>query len=237
MPTFFGVSAVPADNGANATQTITVTPPASMLAGDLVILATYCRAFPFYSVSTTGGQVWSTFGRNPNATSMSLETFWTRFNGTWSANPVISLSTTSTNTSAIMVVFRPDSTTDYWYPEQFLAGGATLTTITINGVTPTRGPNVTIAKWVSADDNTWGTLTGTNWVKTGLAAQYRNTAGTNDQSSTWAYQIQTTPAATNNVSQTQLTLGADQTLTERFTFIQVPFLYQDPFGMRGFYGI
>jgi hypothetical protein len=238
MPTFFGVSAVPADNGTNATQTITVTPPASMLVGDLVILAAYSIGFPFFSLSNRGGQTWYSFTRNPGSSTFAIETFWCVFNGTWSANPVVSLSASQTNTSAVMVVFRPDATTFTWVPQQFATTTLSGGTVSIANVTPTAGPNITIAKWVSGDDNTWGTLTGTNWVKTSLAAQYRNTAGTNDMSSTWAYQIQTTPAATNAVSQAQATLGPDQTITERFTFVQVtPANIHDAFGTTGFFGL
>jgi hypothetical protein len=95
-----------------------------------------------------------------------------------------------------------------------------------------------LASWSSADDNTWGTLTGTNWVKTSLSNQYRNLAG-NDSSSTFAYQLQTTAAPTNNVSQTQLTVGNDATAWRRITFYEQDAFTGgfDPFGQQGIFGL
>jgi hypothetical protein len=240
MATFFGVSAVPADGATatNATTTITITPPASMLAGDLVIVYAQQRGNVTWTNSTTGGQTWNNIGNNTATANVSMNTFWTRFNGTWSVNPVFT-NTGGTCTSAVMLVFRPNLSTNDWFTEQIqtTAAGAAAT-ITVTGVTPANGNNVTVASWMTADDNTWGTLTGTNWTKGTLSAQYRNTSGT-DQSMTLAYQLQTTAAATNNVAQTQLTLGNDATTWRRITFFEAePSLGGfDPFGMMGFFGL
>lgn len=240
MATFFGVSAVPVDGAAavNATTTITITPPASMLAGDLVVVYTQQRGAVAWTNSTAGGQSWNNVGNSTVTANISMNTFWARFNGTWAANPVFT-NTGGTCTSAVMLVFRPNLNTNDWFTEQIATtAAAAAATITVTGVTPANGNNVTIASWMTADDNTWGTLTGANWVNTSLSAQYRNTSGT-DQSMTFAYQLQTTAAPTNNVSQTQLTLGNDATTWRRITFYEAePILGGfDPMGTMGFFGM
>ncbi|MFN5250168.1 MAG: hypothetical protein ACK5DE_03920 [Bacteroidota bacterium] len=236
MPTFFGATSVPVDNGTNATTTITLTPPASMLEGDLVVVYVQQRGTATFSVNNTGGQAWTEIGRNITTANVAMNTFWATFNGTWDANPSFNFSA-GTNTSAIMLVFRPDNATNIWSTEQIATtAAAAAATITVTGVTPANGSNVTIASWMTADDNTWGTLSGTNWTKGTLSAQYRNLAG-NDQSATFAYQIQTTAAPTNNVAQTQLTLGNDATTWRRITFYESSFVSFDPFGTMGIYGL
>lgn len=241
MPNFFGVATAPTDNGTNATTTITLTPPASMVSGDLVIVYCTQRGTAASSVIVDGGQTWviASSGNTSYTASIAATYHYTTFNGTWTDNPQFSF-TAGTNTSAHMLVFRPTTFFGGWGIEQELANtAAAAATITITGVTPANDNNVTIASWHTADDNTWGTLTGTGWVKTGLSAQYRNLAG-NDFSTTFAYQTQTTAAPTNNVSQTQLTVGNDATTRRRVTFYelenaQVSSL--DPMGMMGIFGI
>lgn len=239
MPiSFFGISPVPIDNGTNATATITITPPASMLQGDLVVVFLQNRAFANFSVGITGGQTWNFTLRSAGGAE-TIGTYWATFNGTWAANPRFDFSAT-TNTSAYMLVFRANSTASNWTIEQY---GVTSDTGNLTkvrtGITPSANNNVSIAGFFSIDDNTWGTLSGVNWVQTGIAAQYRNLAG-QDTSSAFAYQIQTTAAATNNVSLTQLTLGPDETLMPIASFIEttgVIFSPIDPMGMMGFFGI
>jgi hypothetical protein len=238
MPSFFGVASVPADNGTSTATQITITPPASMVAGDLVVVYLYQRGTATFSVGVTGGQIWTDIGRNVGTANVANTVYWATFDGTWVANPRFDFSA-GTNTNAVMIVFRPDLSTSVWAEESNqVVNAAAAATITVTGVTPVNDLNVNIASWMTADDNTWGTLTGTNWIKTGLSAQYRNTSG-NDMSSTYAYQIQAVAAPTNNVSQTQLTVGNDATCWRRITFYesqQQDALY-DPFGMMGIFGL
>lgn len=220
--TYFGQAAVPADGAAatNATTTITITPPGSMQTGDLVVVYLQQRGTATFSVGLTGGQSWTSIGRDVGTTNVAMETYWCRFNGTWSVNPRFDFSA-GTNTTAVMLVFRPTLSANTWNTELITTtNAAAAATITVTGTTPTHNSNVTIASWMTADDNTWGTLSGTNWTKGTLSAQYRNTAG-QDASATFAYQIQTSAAATNNVSQTQLTLGNDATTWRRITFYEI----------------
>lgn len=217
--TYFGSVAIPTDNGTNATATITPTPPASMLEGDLVVVVCRQRGTGVWTNGLTGGQTWTNEGNNTGTANISINTFWCRFNGTWNVNPRFDNSG-ATNTSLVLFVFRPTSTNYNWTLEFDNVTNGTATTLqTITGITPTHNNNVSIASWHTADDNTWGTLTGTNWTKGTLSAQYRNLAGS-DGSCTYAYQIQSTAGATNNVAQTQLTLGADATARRILNFYE-----------------
>lgn len=238
MPTFFGNSFTPTDGGSNNTTSITLTPPASMNSGDLVVVYTTQRGTATISVGNDGGQSWQSLGRNVGTANVSLETFYCTFNGTWASNPQFSYSS-GTNTTAVMLVFRPDNSSNIWQFENLdTINRASAASHTITGVTPSFDNNVTIASWHSADDNTWGNLSGTNWEKTSLQNQYRNLAGS-DSSTTIAYQIQSTSASTNNVTQTQLTLGNDATACRIVTFYEsVPVLGGfDPFGNLGYFGL
>jgi hypothetical protein len=233
-----GVTSVPADNGTNATTTITLTPPAAMADGDLVIVYLQQRTTATFSVGITGGQTWTPIGRDIGTSNVAMETYWARFNGTWAANPRFDFSA-GTNTTAVMLVFRSDVPTNQWNTESIVTtNAAAAATITITGLTPTNSDSITVGSWMTADDNTWGTLTGVDWSKTGLSAQYRNLAG-NDSSSTFAYYLQTGgPSPIPNTSQTQLTLGNDATTWRRITFYNFEFTGGfDPYGMMGFYGM
>lgn len=233
-----GVTSVPADNGTNATTTITLTPPASMLDGDLVVVYLQQRGTATFSVGVDGGQTWTPIGRNATTANVALETYWAKYNGTWAANPRFDFSA-GTNTTAVMLVFRSDVPTNEWATEQIqTVNEAAAATITITGITPANPDSVTVGSWMTADDNTWGNLTGAGWSKLGLSNQYRNLAG-QDASSTYAYYLQTGgPSPIPNTSQQQLTLGADATAWRRITFYNFEFTGGfDPYGMRGFYGI
>lgn len=217
--TLFGSTASPTDNGTSTATQITLTPPGSMLAGDLVIVYLYQRGTATFSVGVTGGQTWNSIGRDAGTTNLAMETYWCRFNGTWGANPQFDFSA-GTNTNAVMLVFRPTDTGKVWGTEQVATtNAAAAATITITGITPANASSVTVGSWMTADDNTWGTLSGTGWVNTSLSAQYRNTSG-NDMSSSYAYNIKTAATATNNVSLTQTALGNDATTWRRITFYE-----------------
>lgn len=237
MPTFFGFSANPLDNGSNATTTITITPPASMVSGDLAVVYLTQRGTATFSVGVSGGQTWNNIGRDAGTTNVAIETYYCTYNGTWSADPRFDFSS-GTNTNAYMIVFRPDSSgNELTFESSATVNEAAAATITITGWTPANNNNVNIAFWATADDNTWGTLTGTNWTQGSLQGQYRNTAG-NDMSASFAWQLQSTAAGTNNVSKTQLTLGNDATTTRRATFYETtPASTFDPFGQNGIFGI
>ena len=203
--TFVGLSSAPADNAAQAgPNSPALTPPVGMQAGDLVIIYGQYRATgATFSMNQAGGQTWNTIAAN-NASNQTTAIFWCTFNGTWGANPSIKVASGTNGLTAVMYVFRSTASGFSWRVNINLATGSTTgaNPNTITGVTTTASNTVTMAFWSSAFTNTWGTLNGTGWSKTGLAAQYRNT--TTGQSHTAAYNIQTTAVgATNNVSQNE----------------------------------
>lgn len=209
-PTYFNSVTSPADNGTSTATTITLTPPASMTTGDLVIVSLSQRGTATFSVNNTGGQSWSSEARD-TGTNIAYQIFWAVYDGTWDADPSFDFSA-GTNTNAQMHVFRPSDTGKTWAIDQSqtaagFSAPSTPFTVTVTGVTTSNASTVTLASWYTADDNTWGSISGTGWSVTG-GAQYRNTSGS-DMSSTYAHKIQSSAAATGNVSKNQATLGGD----------------------------
>lgn len=220
--TFFGSASTPADNGTNTASPTSVTPPGSMVEGDLVLLIAHERAgSASITVNTTGGQSWTALS-SIGASSLTARMFWCRFNGTWAADPSVNFSTGVCNT-LVMLVYRPTTGSNVWAVDQalveldFVAPSSPFT-VTITGQTTTQPSTVTVAGWFTADDNTWGSLSGSGWAVAG-AAQYRNTSGS-DQSCTFADKIQTSAGATGNVSKNQATLGGDAGTSLIVTFYE-----------------
>lgn len=220
--TYINSASNPADNGTLGAATVAVTPP-TMQTGDLVLMIAYVRnTTATMNISVTGGQTWSAEAAISN-TNVGARLFWCKYNGTWAANPSVAFSN-STSTTVVMHVFRPTKASLRWAIEanrvetDFTAPASPFT-VSIPGRT-TRIPNsVTIAAWFTADDNTWGSLSGTGWTVTGTA-QYRNTNGT-DISGTFAHNIKSTASATNNVSKNQATLGGDLGTAMIITFYEI----------------
>jgi hypothetical protein len=223
MPsTYFGSASNPADNGTLATTTITVTPPASMLAGDLVVVHAKAIGAATLSVTTTGGQTWFAEG----VTSMDGGTatlFWCVFNGTWGANPVVSFGVTTCN-SAIMHVFRPPSTSYTWERAQGGLVEATYTSTTTPtraGLTTAAPDTVVLAGWRTSGvtAQTFGSLTGAGWVVTGTA-QYRNLAST-DMTLSYAHNL---PVAAGSVVPTAQKTQSAASAGSTFLMSWVPML-------------
>jgi len=200
--TFFGVSSNPADNAAKAGPTTTVTPPAAMIANDLVIIyAEYRGTGVAISIGTTGGQTWNTATTN-NGSNQTFTIFWCTFNGVWAANPTVTVGAGANGLTGVMYVFRPSVSNSAWGVNVAPTNSSSAANPnTITGITTTAPNTVSMAFWGSAATNTWGTLAGAGWSKTGLSAQYRNT--TTGQSHTATYNIQASAATLANVSQTQ----------------------------------
>lgn len=222
-PTYFGSASTPADNGANGALTTTITPPGSMVAGDLVVVHVSNRTnSATWSVGLDGGQTWTAETAYIPATgALGCRIFWCRYDGTWDVSPRFDC-TASTGNTAIMHVFRPDSGSKLWAIDvaqvtgQF-AAPTTPFTVTITGRNTVAADTVTLACWSTFDDNTWNSLSGTGWAVTG-SAQYRNTDGS-DTSSTFAHYLAAAAAtAVPNVSKNQLTLGGDLGCTAIITW-------------------
>lgn len=97
-----------------------ITPPASMVAGhlvivDLVVRDTGLTAVP--AVSEAGGQTWSDAmgGSTNSGQSMRSKRFWCRFNGTWSATPTFTFGgTAGQSITGLMSVFAPNTAGSTW---------------------------------------------------------------------------------------------------------------------------
>lgn len=241
---FIGETLAPADNTAQAGPTVTLSTSTGALAsaqvGDLIVVDLVYRAnggSEDLLVNGAGGQAWS-WWRIASNTNIVSRRFWCRFNGAWLGALTFShytdqdasqAPTGALPISAYAVVFRPTNSGKYWVPRlgplvgTFAAGGSPFTK-TITGVTTVSAYGsqsyVVVAGWYTPDANTWGALAGTNWTKAGLSDQQRNASGS-FTSATLAYQIQEAAAATNDVSQDQLTLGGDAGATCITAFVEI----------------
>lgn len=231
--TLFGAASTPVDDVAatEAGPSVTITPPASMTAGDLAVVyvqyrGTHSTLANFLLPTTYGGQDWQ-YQVGSYGTNISFRQLWCRFNGTWSVDPIFSVTDevgTPTGTAAmtaVMLVFRPTSSSKHWQVREHNIGTDSTNAITITGYTPGVDNTVTVAAWGRADDVTFSNLSGTNWTQSGLSVQYRNTTGT-DQACSFAYQIQSTAAALNNVAQDESIAGLTRTIITTFCEMDLP---------------
>lgn len=202
--THFGSVANPADNGVLTDGAArTITPPSSMVAGDLVVVDASVRiATETTTVSVTGGQTWNSL-TNRTSGSISTRTFWCVFNGTWGADPAFETASLIGGAyTLVMSVFRPTSSSNTWSVDQAESWGTftTSTALTITGQTPTDASSVTLAAWCTdADNNTFSGLTA-GWSNA-VGAQIRSTQSSGTTYAR-AYLIQTSAAATGNVTNT-----------------------------------
>jgi hypothetical protein len=194
--------------GSNALNPTAVTPPGSMLAGDLVLMMAEARATSgALSINNNGGQTWAS-ATQQNGANVRIMLFWCRFNGTWTANPSVNMGSATCNT-VVMHVFRPSNTSSVWQVDVAQVSGTftnASTTVTIPGITTITNGALVFAGWASQDDNSWGAPTA-GWFTPG-SNQYRNTSGA-DQSQTHAYRVMATAGASGAVSKTQTANGPD----------------------------
>jgi len=209
--TYFGQASTPADNGVNATSIVTVTPPAAMLEGDLVIMVSQSRtAGSDQILDNTGGQTWTTVNTRMQASTLTGRIFWCRYNGTWAADPSVVFNS-GVCTSVSMHVFRPGAASNTWMidsdPAWATYGAPTSPfTVTRPGQTTVGDDVVAFAVIMSVDDNTWVEVP-SDWELSGV--QYRNTAGS-DQSHVVGYRIlPTAGTASTDFSCRQSSLGGD----------------------------
>ncbi len=209
-PRFWGYATTPADNGTQASTPVTLTPPANMLAGDLVYCS-FLRAGggpETGSFSNTGGQSW-TIVKDRASVLPEIWTAWCTFNGTWSANPAFATTGTSVARSGQMFVFRPNKVGAVWAVDQNPAqtsgtAGAFVTTVT--GVTNTKNKSITICRLVvSIAAILYQSRSPLNWVVMGT--NFRNTSA-NNKNMMYAWLYQPTPGATGNLDWTLDTSGA-----------------------------
>lgn len=206
--TFYGAASNPADNGFQAEPaTLAVTPPASMVAGDLVLFFGKGRSSSgTCSIVQAGGQTWNQI-EVAGTNNVDFTLFWCEFNGTWSANPSMSVSHAgSVDGGVVMLVFNQSTGGSTWSVDQAIqsagfAAPSSPFTVTRTGQTATANDALTLAIWLASDNITWGNLAGTGWATAG-GAQYRNSAGSGTSMS-FAYFVHTAPGASGNASKDQ----------------------------------
>lgn len=194
--TYFASASNPADNGTLGANTVAVTPPASMLENDFVILTAGVKSGSSgIAISEAGGQEWNDITL-VDGTGTRFQARWCVFNGTWGADPSVAI-TTAVATTAVMHVFRSSLADPLW---QINVSQVSGTSLTITGVTTTVRSTLSIATWHSSANSLFTSLTGTGWVTTG-SAQYRNLDGS-DATIKFAHRILNLPQATGDVSVT-----------------------------------
>lgn len=227
------VIATPADNGtlSDATGNITIDKDAGCLStaqsGDLIAIQVVQRdGNPTLTVGTSGGQTWTAEALNSPGASVSGQTFWARFNGTWTADPVFnSTANFGGAISAISRVFIPTNPLNTWAVDVAQSlGSATPTTpfdVTITGQTAVASSTVTTGCWflTNSTATTW-TLQTAGWANPNSEAQWRNQQGT-DISVSCAYKINTSAGATGNVANRQATATGIVTYWNVETFKEV----------------
>lgn len=224
QPTFHGSATNPNDNSSAAATPLAVTPPASMVAGDLVVLWSMTRTTGATNdISVTGGQTWTPLTAG-GTTDQTTRIFWCRYNGTWAADPSVSF-TSAICVSVGMMVFRPTVGTKLWAVDQTLVNlpyTAPLTpfTVTVAGVTNAQPNTITVAFIASTDDNAYNSLTGSGWTAGWTGNIYRrNTAGS-DQTHVGVYRRSAGTGASGNVSANQSSNAGDAGSTAIVSFYE-----------------
>lgn len=228
--------------GDNSTQGGNVTSPlliaaAGATTGDLIIVIAQYRGNATIQLGAeSAGQTWNSLTQfNDTGNLCAVRIFWCRWNtATYNGNdPNFDVVSGSSSIAFATVghIFRPTTSTNTWAVDNAQSSASysapsTPFTVTITGVTPSHASSVAVACWFSEDDNTWGSLSGTGWNVAG-DAQYRNTTGS-DMSSSYAYKIQSSAAATGNVSKNQATLGGDAGATCIVSFYEASSGYTLP---------
>lgn len=202
--TYHGSSTgVPADTGSNGASPITLTPPASMVNGDLVVVVLLTKDVSgSYSIPVDGGQSWTIETQATNGGVATTVAHCT-FNGSWGADPQFATTNVLTNGySAVMHVFRPTLTGATWSVDVAKTDGAISSGVsptTLTGINTTGASTVSVFVFSGSDDNVFGGLSGTGWAAAG-SQQYRNQTG-NDSSHSTVYRILTSSGATGDVTQ------------------------------------
>ncbi|OIR00977.1 calx-beta domain protein [mine drainage metagenome] len=219
--TYISSTSNPADGNSLGASTVAVTPVGGATAGDLIILVANSRdTSATLAISQTGGQTW-TAEDAASITNVTRRIFWTRFNGTWSANPSVSFSGNQTATTVSMHVFRPTSSANMWAIDVAQNNGTftnASSNVTIAGITTQANGALVFANWASSDNNQWSVQT-SGWSNAG-SGQYANRDG-NDSSQASLYKIMPTAGTTGNVTNAMTSAGTDAGVTSILAFKEI----------------
>lgn len=226
---YFGTAVQPIDNATlfdAGPANVSVTPPASMQAGDFVCLWCDRRSTADIVMGDDGGQSW-TAGTVRQTGSSSTKLFWCTFNGTWSANPsIVTIANPSILISLEMEVWRPSGVVSVDVAESFHTYNAPVTPfdVTAPSVTPVASDTLQIFRWFSLDKNTWGLQSPPAGVVNAGSAYYRNvdnSGASKNMSHSTAYLVQAAANPTGTVTNRQLTLGGDPGLYLTYSFKEI----------------
>lgn len=212
-PTYFG-SAAPTgcSDGScavtDANSPVSITPPASMVAGDLVFVVAALRrtSTANFTVSTDGGQSWtseSVINANPSF----LVIHWCTFDGTWDSTPAFAVdSADGSGYIALMHVFRPGSTPHTWAKdtgpgyENFTLPSDPYD-VTATEITIAHTNSVALFTFITTDDDSWALQTA-GWTATNFDAgvYYILNTGGNDHGIQTVFKIFTTTGGTGTVT-------------------------------------
>lgn len=204
-----GSASNPPDNGTKAGPTVSVTPPSGMQVGDVALIIASYRASATLSVSNTGGQSWTALTQVANGTTNVSRIFYAVYNGSWSADPSITVGSGTLGLTVVMHVFRnvnPTSVLDVAQTGGTFTAPANPRNVTITGINTNTDGAMVLAFWTTGDDNSWALQTA-GWANIGLS-QYRNLQG-NDTSISSAYITIPTAGASGNVINRQTVNGGD----------------------------
>lgn len=154
---FFGETWVPAaDNSTTPLGSSTphaITPPASMVAGQVVLVFVVARNNTDPAVSEAGGQTWTSHASNVNGTTIIGRLFSCIFNGTWSANPSFSTGSTTDGVCLYMGVFSGVDNVDVFDVDPTALDLASGTAKTLPGFNTSVNGSWAFFMWGEPDDN------------------------------------------------------------------------------------
>lgn len=184
--TFIETQAVPVDAGSNATNTMPVAVPTTVVTGDLIFVIVGERGgTPTFGVGAAANQTWNTAKICDNT---QAQIFCCQYNGSFAGATTIDF-TCSTNvcTSALLHVFRPP-TVGTWVLDYTPSDIFTVSSLSpaIASRPVSGGETITIAVWITSSSRTFSALTGTGWSQSGMVTRFRNTAA-GDRTYTFAY--------------------------------------------------
>lgn len=202
---FVGIATTPATGGASSALTITLTPPAGIVAGDLVIAYIQARSGNHHpvSISNAGGQTWNNVVQYNNVAGngMTLRMDWCQFNGTWSANPswTFTTGTAGRPTSGQLIAFHstaPKFLSWGYDGDNFGSLGATPP-IDIVGRTTLHPATISVGYWYHSSSNSFSATNGVGWSLLGIDS-YRVITELN-QVTSYAYKNMKFAQGTGNV--------------------------------------
>ncbi len=203
-----GTSSTPPDNGSQAGPEAVIVPPANIEVGDVVVLIAHYRGNVALSIGETGGQTWTSSTQQTNGTDNTARIFYAVFNGSWTANPSIRVTSGTLALTGVMHVFRyvDPGILDIPITSNSYASPNPPRNVPLPGVTTATDKSLVLAIWTSNDANAWSLQT-SRWSFVSNS-QYRNQTGNRSSIST-AYRVFLTAGDTGNIIGRQQQLGGD----------------------------